>query len=303
MPIPDDRRPLRRALVAGAVLAAALAAAPAARAQVCGDGIVTPPETCDDGGFVPGDGCSPLCILENLPPLCGDAFADVAELWPPNHKLVPVSVEGVTDADGDPVAVTITAVTQDEPIDDTGDGSSCPDAAGLGSDAVQLRAERQGSGDGRVYHVAFVAADPFGATCAGEVTVCVPHDQGNGSSCDDGGPIYDSVADELGVCGDGDPVCDPVLCIPTPEDLLALCAPLPGRVTRKLTRARILMDRAEAASRPLRRARLSRRAERLLARADAHVLRTLDGSCLAAIGAALDEARACVAACAVPEPD
>lgn len=31
---------------------------------VCGDGVVAPPETCDDGNHAGGDGCSELCILE-----------------------------------------------------------------------------------------------------------------------------------------------------------------------------------------------------------------------------------------------
>ncbi len=31
---------------------------------VCGDGIVTPPETCDDGNTTAGDGCSGTCLIE-----------------------------------------------------------------------------------------------------------------------------------------------------------------------------------------------------------------------------------------------
>jgi hypothetical protein len=61
-----------------------------------------------------------------------------------------------------------------------------------------VRAERTGSkqvpGDGRVYHIGFTATDPAGASCSGTVTVCVPHDQGQGSACVDGGPLYDSTA-------------------------------------------------------------------------------------------------------------
>lgn len=35
---------------------------------VCGDGATEPPEECDDGGVVNGDGCSALCVTE----FCGD---------------------------------------------------------------------------------------------------------------------------------------------------------------------------------------------------------------------------------------
>lgn len=31
---------------------------------VCGDGIIEPPETCDDGNSTPGDGCSGICQIE-----------------------------------------------------------------------------------------------------------------------------------------------------------------------------------------------------------------------------------------------
>src|SRR5262245_10427722 len=129
---------------------------------VCPNGVVEPPETCDDGNLVAGDGCSPLCLVEipNLPPVCDGAFASPDGLWPPNHKLVPISIDGVSDPDGDPIALTVTGVAQDEPVD--GGGDTCGDAAGLGTDVVLLRSERDGQGDGRVYHVAFRADDPAG---------------------------------------------------------------------------------------------------------------------------------------------
>ncbi|MEW6757457.1 MAG: CARDB domain-containing protein, partial [Acidobacteriota bacterium] len=52
---------------------------------------------------------------ENAPPDCTRAAASPARLWPPNHKLRGVTVGGVTDPDGDPVTLAVTAITQDEP--------------------------------------------------------------------------------------------------------------------------------------------------------------------------------------------
>jgi hypothetical protein len=124
----------------------------------------------------------------NNPPDCSAVAPSTTSLWPPNHKMVEVSLSGATDPDGDPVTITITGVTQDEPLDGLGDGDTAPDAqAGSASDKVLLRAERAGKGDGRVYRIAYTASDPAGATCSGVVTVGVPRDQGpNGGPVDSG---------------------------------------------------------------------------------------------------------------------
>jgi hypothetical protein len=135
---------------------------------------------------------STTLVVVNEPPDCAGARPSVALLWPPNHRLVPVTVNGVTDPDGDPVSLTITQVLQDEPTNSAGDGNTCPDATGTGTAAVSVRSERAGGGDGRVYHLGFTGSDGRGGTCQGEVTVCVAHDQGDGEACVDQGPIYDS---------------------------------------------------------------------------------------------------------------
>jgi hypothetical protein len=109
-------------------------------------------------------------------------------LWPPNGRLAPVAVDGVEDPDGDPRAITITGITQNEPVQ----GGSWPDAWVPRAGPVLLRAERTGAGDGRVYRVAFVAEDRHGQQCAGTVTVCVPHDRGRDSACIDRGRRFNS---------------------------------------------------------------------------------------------------------------
>jgi cysteine-rich repeat protein len=169
----------------------------------CGNGIRESAEECDDGNQADGDGCSEICELEleNLPPDCRDATASPDLLWPPNHKLQPVSIQGVTDPDGDPITLAIGGILQDEPAEGSGDGSSCSDASGIGSDTAEVRAERRGGGDGRVYHIEFDAEDGRGSQCAGTVRVCVPHDRrGRSGRCVDQGPQYDS----MGSCGDDD---------------------------------------------------------------------------------------------------
>jgi YVTN family beta-propeller protein len=123
------------------------------------------------------------------PPVCVSAFATPGSLWPPNHTMHAVQIQGVTHPDGSPLSLAVTGVFQDEPVNGTGDGDTSPDAT---LSPLQVRAERSGGGNGRVYHIAFTAVDAGGRTCTGEVTVCVPHSAN--TVCSDGGALYDSTA-------------------------------------------------------------------------------------------------------------
>ena len=56
----------------------------------------------------------------------------------------------MADPEDHGVTVTVTGVTQDEPINGSGDGDTSPDAV-LQGGAALVRAERSGNGTGRVY--------------------------------------------------------------------------------------------------------------------------------------------------------
>ena len=129
---------------------------------------------------------------QNDPPLCQAAVAKPASLWPPNHKLVPIEITGVSDPNSDRVTLWVTGVTQDETVNGLGDGDTSPDAV-IQNGKVLVRAERAGGGNGRVYHLNFMAEDQFGQACTGVVTVCVPHDQRRTAVCVDGGESYESL--------------------------------------------------------------------------------------------------------------
>ncbi len=130
--------------------------------------------------------------VPNLPPDVSQARPGVATLWPANHRMADVSIEGVTDPDCDPVTITITRIVQDEPVDGAGDGNTCPDAQGVGASAAQLRAERSGSGNGRVYTIYFTATDKQGNSSKGRVKVGVP--KSSNSAAVDDGTEFDSTA-------------------------------------------------------------------------------------------------------------
>ena len=110
--------------------------------------------------------------------------ATPGDLWPANHKLVPVSVGlTVTDAlSGRSAAYAVSEARSSEPDDGLGDGDTAGDIQGFVVDASvvrgSLRAERAGGGSGRVYTLGYRGFDLAGnaATCG--TTVVVPHDRG-----------------------------------------------------------------------------------------------------------------------------
>jgi large repetitive protein len=131
-----------------------------------------------------------VCVTVNnshTPPDASHAYADVGVLWPPDHKMAQVHILGLDNPNHDPV--TIDSVYQDEPTNGLGDGDTPIDAI-ISSDSVTLRAERSGTGNGRVYHVCFTVHDPE-QDATGCVTVSVPKSKKT-DVAGDGGSLYDS---------------------------------------------------------------------------------------------------------------
>lgn len=129
------------------------------------------------------------------PPICTSASPTVALLWPPNHQMVNIGIQGVTSPNNLQITIAITSITQDEPVNSTGDGNTAPDGAGVGTGTAQVRSERSGiAQDGRLYFIAFKASDTNGNSCTGIVTVGVPHDKGQSNMPIDNGSRYDSTA-------------------------------------------------------------------------------------------------------------
>src|SRR5205085_1560712 len=127
------------------------------------------------------------------PPVCSGVAPSIASLWPPDHTLRAITLSGASDPDGDAVTLSITGVTQDEPVNGTGDGDTSPDAVlGSASDQVQVRAERSGIGDGRVYRVAYTVTDGD-ASCSGFALVSVPHDRRPDGAAVDSGFSFNSL--------------------------------------------------------------------------------------------------------------
>ena len=96
----------------------------------------------------------------------------------PNHKMVPVlvTVSFSDNCDSSPSA-RIVAITSNEPVDGTGDGDTAPDWEITGDLTVNLRAERSGSGDGRIYTITIQCTDANDNCTTQDVIVTVPHDK------------------------------------------------------------------------------------------------------------------------------
>jgi HYR domain len=118
-------------------------------------------------------------------------------LWPPNHKYETINVSDlVTSASDlcDPTvnlsSVKIAQVTSDEANNSGGDGNTTNDIV-IAADckSVQLRSERSGNGNGRVYTITFIVVDASGNVAFATGKVTVPHSQ-NGSGAVDDGPHY-----------------------------------------------------------------------------------------------------------------
>jgi dipeptidyl aminopeptidase/acylaminoacyl peptidase len=104
-------------------------------------------------------------------------------------RFVPVALSGASGSNA--VSIRIDGVTQDEPVTSEGDPTS-PDAqSGPAADRIQLRAERNPQGDGRVYRLSFTASDGQGGSCAGTATVSVPRHRDE-PAVDSAPPSYDS---------------------------------------------------------------------------------------------------------------
>jgi len=157
-----------------------------------------------DGSVIAGYGVAPsggqqawMARISEPEPECPvDAFVS---LWPPNHEFVSIDVAQAAGVDG---AVTVLRVTSDESVNALGDGYTLVDASFEGGMA-QVRAERSGDGDGRVYAIRYAVDD---SECEGVVFAGVPLEKG--SEAIDSGQSFDPTAEGMHADINGDGVVD-----------------------------------------------------------------------------------------------
>src|SRR6185295_18683405 len=135
-------------------------------------------------------------VIDSTPPVI-TLNPNAIALWSPNHQYEKVTVADLVssasdncDASVSVASVYITQVTSDEVQNGNGDGNTLNDIV-IASDckSVQLRSERSGNGNGRVYTITFKVSDTVGNTATATAKVTVPKSQSGSASVDDG-PQY-----------------------------------------------------------------------------------------------------------------
>ncbi len=142
-----------------------------------------------------------VTVLDTVPPeIMVTVDRDV--LWPPNHKMADVSATvSVSDDCCAVVDYELVSVTSDEPDNGKGDGDTVDDIVIVSDHHFQLRSERSGKGDGRVYTITYLATDCSGNVTVGAAEVRVPHTHAGWAMASAGysadGTGFDALADQF----------------------------------------------------------------------------------------------------------
>jgi immunomodulating metalloprotease len=130
--------------------------------------------TATDAAGNIGEGTFNVIVVDSTAPVITQFSPSLSVLTPPDHRMVNLTINlTVTDA-GDPSPTcSIIAISSNEPVNGTGDGDTAPDWSFSGL-TFSLRAERSGSGNGRVYTIFGECRDSAGNVSHALTTVRVP---------------------------------------------------------------------------------------------------------------------------------
>jgi len=124
-----------------------------------------------------------IAVVDGTPPVVVVGLSQ-SQLWPPNHRLVPISASvAATDSCDLSPSVALVSIASSEPDDapGNGDGKTVEDiqdaSLGVADFNFTLRAERAGTGGGRLYIVTYAARDASNNATTTTASVPVPHDQ------------------------------------------------------------------------------------------------------------------------------
>ena len=115
-----------------------------------------------------------VTVQDCQPPVISSVTASPEVLWPPDHRMQPVTIT-VSATDNCHLAhCRIISVTSNESPLVPGSGQTAPDWQITGDLTVNLRAERAGRGTGRVYRITVECADDSGNASTAVLKVTAP---------------------------------------------------------------------------------------------------------------------------------
>jgi hypothetical protein len=125
-----------------------------------------------------------VTVVDNTAPVI-TVNGSTPSMWPPNHKYQTFQLTGFVTGASDNCGgvslsnVVIEKVTSDETENGNGDGNTDDDIIiAANCKSVQLRSERDGGGNGRVYTITFKVTDSHGVVGRATSKVVVPHNPG-----------------------------------------------------------------------------------------------------------------------------
>jgi hypothetical protein len=137
--------------------------------------------TASDGNGNVAEWTFNVTVEDHQAPVINSVKATPDVLWAPNHKMTDITLTYDVTENCPGLTYQIVSITSNEPVNDLGDGNTNVDwYEGTDGLHLQLRAERSGTGTGRIYTIVVKVKDDAGNESEeATVTVTVPHDKGN----------------------------------------------------------------------------------------------------------------------------
>jgi hypothetical protein len=117
-----------------------------------------------------------VIVKDVTAPVLSGIVPNQSTLWPPNHKMKDVTLTYSASDNCGGIPSCITTVSSNEEADnDLGDGNTEVDWEVVNSKLVRLRAERSGTGEGRVYTITVTCNDGNGNVTSKTTQVRIAH--------------------------------------------------------------------------------------------------------------------------------